>query len=80
LLSDEQRTDIVTWLQDNISIGLEASEIVATGKMLDYYIGCWGAPQETATLADDSSLSVWRGDGYLFVIVDYGEFRAAAVH
>ncbi len=42
MLSDEQRTELVTWLWKEENVPAEPQEIVATGKTLDYYIGCWG--------------------------------------
>ena len=79
MLSDEQRAEIVEWLAARASVTAAAGDIVVTGKSLDYYVGCWGTPQETATLDSGADLSVWRGQGYLFLVADYGEFRAAAV-
>ncbi len=80
MLSDEQRAEIVIWLREQVDVDMEAHEIVATGKTLDYYVGCWGTPQQTAALESGPPVSVWRGEGYLFLIVDYEEFRAAAVY
>jgi hypothetical protein len=79
LLSDEQCAEIVSWLGHHVDIAAETNEIVTTGKTLDYYIGCWGTPQETATLESGLEISVWRGEGYFFLIAECGEFRAAAV-
>ncbi len=80
VLGDDQRAEIVDWLRDQANIAVAANEIVATGKTLDYYIGCWGMPQEKAALESGAPVSVWRGEGYLFLIVDYDDFRAAAVY
>ena len=80
MLNDEQRAGLVAWLGEHENIEAQASEIVATGKTLDYYIGCWGTPQKSANLADGTAISVWSGEGYLFLVADFGEFRAAAVY
>ena len=80
MLSDDQRAELVTWLREQENIPAEPQEIVATGKTLDYYIGCWGPAQKTATTEGGTDLSIWQGEGYLFLIADYGEFRAAAVY
>lgn len=79
MLSDDQRAEIVAWLQENEAVAVEPQDIVATEKTLDYYIGCWGTALRTAATAAGTPVSVWRGDGYLFLIADYGAFRAAAV-
>ena len=79
MLSDEQRKELVAWLRDQENIPAEPQEIVATGKTLDYYIGCWGTAQKTAATDDGTALSIWRGDGYFFLIAEFGDFRAAAV-
>ncbi|NKB55217.1 MAG: hypothetical protein GKS00_02675 [Alphaproteobacteria bacterium] len=57
MLSDEQRAELVEWLGEHENISAQASEIVATGKTLDYYIGCWGTPQKSAALADGSAVA-----------------------
>ena len=80
MLSDEQRAELVAWLGEQADIAMEPQDIVATGKTLDYYIGCWGTPQQTAMSDAGTAMSIWRGEGYLFLIADYGEFRAAAVY
>jgi hypothetical protein len=79
VLSDEQRGELVTWLRDQENIPAEPQEIVATGKTLDYYVGCWGTAQKTAATGAGTALSIWQGEGYFFLIADYGDFRAAAV-
>lgn len=79
MLSDEQRKELVAWLRDQENIPAEPQEIVATGKTLDYYIGCWGTAQKTAATDVGTVLSIWQGEGYFFLIADYGDFRAAAV-
>ncbi len=79
MLSDEQRAEIVAWLRERENIPAEPQEIVATGKTLDYYIGCWGTAQKTAATETGTALSIWQGEGYFFLIAEYGEFRAAAV-
>ena len=78
--SDEQHTELVTWLREEENVPAEPQEIVATGKTLDYYIGCWGTAQKTATTEAGTDVSIWKGEGYLFLIADYGSFRAAAVY
>lgn len=80
MLSDEQRAEIVAWLREQENIPAEPQEIVATGKTLDYYVGCWGTAQLETQTENGLSLSVWKGDGYLFLIADCGDFRAAAVY
>ena len=80
VLSDEQRGELVAWLREVEEIAAEPQEIVATGKTLDYYIGCWGTAQKTAATEAGTPLSIWCGEGYLFLIADYGGFRAAAVY
>ena len=56
MLSDEQRSELVAWLRDQENIPAEPQEIVATGKTLDYYIGCWGTAQKTATTGDGTAV------------------------
>jgi len=70
----------VTWLREEENVSAEPQEIVATGKTLDYYIGCWGTAQKTATTEAGTDVSIWKDEGYLFLTADYGSFRAAAVY
>ena len=80
MLSEEQRAGMAKWLREREGDPPETDEIVGTKKSLDYYVECWGAPQETATLEDGASLSIWRGEGYAFFIADFGDVRGAAVY
>jgi hypothetical protein len=79
MLSDEQYGDLARWLRDNEGIEVGDDEIVGTMKTLEYYIDCWGDPQQSAALDGGAGLSIWRGEGYAFWIADFGEIRAAAV-
>ena len=80
MLSDEQRTELVTWLREEENVPAEPQEVVVTGKTFAYNIGCWGTAQKTATTEAGTDISIWKGEGYLFLIADYGSFRAAAVY
>ncbi len=79
MLSKEQYAEMARWLRDAEGIEVAEDEIVGTHKTLDYYIGCWGEPQESKALISGAGLPIWRGAGYAFWIADFGEIRAAAV-
>lgn len=79
MLNERQQSDMARWLRDVEGIEAAEDEIIGTLKTLDYYIECWGAPQESKALEGGASLSIWRGEGYAFWIADFGDVRAAAV-
>ena len=59
--SDEQRTELVTWLREEENVPAEPQEIVAPGKTLDYYFGCWSTAQKAATNEAETDVSIWKG-------------------
>jgi len=79
MINDTQHAELAQWLKVTEDISPEEDEIVGTLKTLEYYIKCWGPPQESAALESGASLSIWRGNGYAFWVADFGEVRAAAV-
>ena len=80
MINETQHDELAQWLRETENISPAEDEIVGTQKTLEYYINCWGPPQETAALESGAGLSIWRGNGYTFWVADFGEVRAAAVY
>ncbi len=50
MINDTQHAELAQWLKVTEDISPEEDEIVGTLKTLEYYIKCWGPPQESAAL------------------------------
>jgi hypothetical protein len=83
MLTEDQKTQFVTALENECGCGITEDEVISTRDTVQNFIAQWGSPHECEQ-ADDIEVLVWhklqtrkgatRGDLY---VMDFGRVRAA---